>query len=173
MSWQPFKRFINFRLKSGILSERYLPQCVLKVVAWLLSSSNWIFQNPFLATKPVKTRAFDSRGRTSSIVSRRQLFLWRALFSGLGSIYSLAFPFAFVVTTSADIHFVGVVPRWIIPIFDSRSNSCLRGSFSAIGTLLVGSWTAAHVCPSPDGVALQLLLLRTTSLWNEKGSPSL
>ena len=55
---------------NSILSQQYLPQSVPKVVAWLLNSSNWMCQNPFLACNTVKTRAFDSRGRTSSVVGR-------------------------------------------------------------------------------------------------------
>ena len=46
-----------------------------------------------------------------------------------------------LVTTTAEIHSVGVSTSLITPIFDHLSNSCSRGSLRALDTHRVGSGT--------------------------------
>ena len=157
---------------NGIRSQWYLPQSVTNVVARLLGSSSWICQKPFLAFNTVNTRAFESRGRTSSIVGKGLWFLWSAWLRGFGLINSPTLPF-FVVTTIAEIHSVGVSTLWITPMLDNRSNSCLSGFLRATGTLLIGSWTTYTVWSiSRCNCPYRFPSTEKTSLYRERQSCS-
>lgn len=77
----------------------------------------------------------------SSMVGRGKWLLFSALFSGLGSMQILGFPFGFVTETIPLIQSVLRSTGAIIPLASSSFSSSLSGAIIATGTLRLGSFT--------------------------------
>ena len=92
---------------NGILSQRYLPNGVLKVVSLLDSSSNTTCQYAFFTSSVENSFALDSSGRISSNTGKRKCSRLRALFKHYGSKHTRRSPFFFIVTTRLLTQSVG------------------------------------------------------------------
>ena len=66
---------------------------VVNVIKWQLASSNFTCQNPSRRSRVKNTLLSSSSGSRSSSVGNWKCSLFRALFSGLGSMHIRRFPF--------------------------------------------------------------------------------